>query len=1425
MKAFSFCPQTLQQGYVFVGEQKPVKLKYYDDLERKLKSSFVTFLLGPRYVGKTVGVKLVSTGLGQVDIISLHTPEEMRRAVEVYEGKRKEGAGVKVVVEGTAYRLAYALYTKTGEPPDLRSYGEWLKVKDEKVREVLRDERTVLAKMYEEDEEKLLESLGVKGLDREKKEYLLSMAKWRGYVVIPLLERVVKEYGSSKLELDDLKKVVEKERKLVDFVERFLLVKSVSFRSLFKEHGRDLMEMAAEIAEELACWPLSILLRSILLLVSLRHKGEGVIERILRFREAWRRIPNEIRVLICDEVDEAYGLPPGSCYEFLDDWLNTNTRVFIDELSKYVGELAGRLNEFVSKHEELRTELKKAQEEIEELEKELKELREAVENLMKFAEIQSSLQGLYDAIYPDIRLDITWTRLGVDPVNGRVGQYMLVKSGMFEQYAREVERGLLDGKIVVVHGNRGIGKSVLVRYVLSNLILRNDRLWVITPLPSVPGENRPVKLAHAISSLGIDVILYYDPSGPEVYVGGGVPGAIDRDYIKAVLETYREIDKKNEDSGTAHSKVSAILVIPEDFYESVRDEIIQYKLEDKLVEVRPELNQDDFIRNVIKAYSGCGNVPSTLVEKVKNYSSYTLVAKLAGEWMKGKCDEVEAEIEKILAESANDAKIFIARYIWKVIFFNKNVELAEVEAIPLIIRALWGPTPRKFFENPFIINDKFEIEPVRISRIVREADMKDLFVTWASRRKEDLIEEVLRDIALGNRDLLEKVKLDLKDLVKAIENAKASLIDFLTRRIGHEPKVSKEDKLLEESIIKSWAEYLPKVLGAELRKDVSIGCVRRFLYILGIATTREAFSVLFREFKENVRQLFEVSESCDNLDDWLLVDGEVPSFIRHLFFRSLSNFIAIVEKSLPNDIKDELCRDAEVMKDIITRSPSLRLSYIPYLAGLALTTVHHCRKQSSDLLLLLNCSLSFPRPLPPIYHIFDFPVLFGYIPAAFEYESLMEVLTTIENIGARLGWPEEFAPVLETLCLRYSMITLEGIDALFAKRDSMRPWAKAFLAEIYGKCSYSYGRRAFLAKVYGKSCLHTDLAGRARECADKALELLGEIQRYDEQLWYVTLINTVPYLIGFYSASEDLRLALDMLSQLELATSRLFRIGEKLLQSSEVREYLRWKFACSDKPRSIEEMVYWPAILSYDFAYAVFTMPMSKEVRDTLWSYVGVVINRFAEAPMAIREIITRESVSTKIKAIAGDLSAIKKELEMLWKEVLDNWHAGVPYLDRAAARILAHYLVALAFTNDDWRKLLREYGDLLRTSLDEPYRVVTQLMLNVLGGYEEKPSEEEVNNTIVRLIRMTEVYHPRTCFVLTLKYLSEKNLRLARAALLPIRACKLSELRDDKLLCRPVLDLVPVFEELAEELEKCINGVLSDKARLILARLYYMLF
>ncbi|MEM3964913.1 MAG: hypothetical protein QW584_04230, partial [Thermofilaceae archaeon] len=754
-----------------------------------------------------------------------------------------------------------------------------------------------------------------------------------------------------------------------------------------------------------------------------------------------------------------------------------------------------------------------------------------------------------------------------------------------------------------------------------------------------------------------------------------------------------------------------------------------------------------------------------------------------------------------LRESKKNAKRFIARYIWKAIF-QRNDELARREAIPLLIRAHFGPIPRKFFEKPFTIRDR---EPIsqNIFDVIKHARA---FTTWLSTPKEDLIEEVLKEIALGEENQLGK---EFKDFINTVGEGKRIVL-----------KESKSMRLKEEDLVSLSSEYLFKMLQQELEGE-DVECWRRVIYILGSAISGHSFEPLFTAFRElyGGEELFKTAESC-KVDDWLLVDGEVPLLIRLALVRpAISTNAESLSFITPGN---RICEEAEKVAGFI-ESEGISLSLVPYMVGLVFASLKTCKdnreagRNALYLINLLEWSLSRFGPLAE-------PDL---------------ILHIVAVVGESLYWPEELTPILLRLSNLYIYLTghvksvSEMASQLYEKKSEMKGWAKAYLAETYSQLA-----------------LRGMIGDEVREYLRRAEELREEVKKCGKEMGWITDVEILDDIVEANIMLNEISEAEKALKYLSEALQKLETEGKEILQSDCVKEYLRHESL--KKPEEAIQKVLEKARRKHLRARALIELDKGLQGNDKdLLSKVAKDFSKAAELAKNLGEeenyvSLRGESAGVRVLSVDKLDEEVLKEFGEIWRIALESLRLTRGYLSTLASA-LARHLVALALSGGDWGKLLKKYRFLLE--FDPMLKVATLYMLNILAGCKEKPSDEEaylVAGVMERVKQLKEEWSEElrsrlikrlkdrgveiggevrdeelwglvsssfssSLFILLLKALSNGDYRLAKlhAQVGRIRVPTLSGL----------------FGELFEALEECEEGGLTDRVKLALAKLYYYHF
>ncbi|BDC18257.1 hypothetical protein [Acidianus sp. HS-5] len=390
----------------------------------------------------------------------------------------------------------------------------------------------------------------------------------------------------------------------------------------------------------------------------------------------------------------------------------------------------------------------------EDVKKEIEKLKEA---------ISLTSLGSGTIVFPQVNGE---DLIGLGVYNGKIYEgknvYNLV-TVRFEDIAKEIEKSLINSKgkdpeyrMFFIVGSKGIGKSTLVHYVIADLLQKNEFTWAVRV--SSPNIN---PWAFRVSDG--EVILFYDYYPYEAYTSESPAriGVNVRDVVD-IIESLRRILEN-------HKNAYAIIVLSDDILSSGQESYLKDLIDGlpQQQKIPVELHSEDFIREVVKSYSGCSNVGEVAKAIVDNYKEggYTLLAKYAGLWLKvNNCNY--GDVKKVLEESKNEPKMFLKKYI------NTVLEQTTMNwyAIPLLIHVFLGEVPIRVSEElPFWLNDEKTGSGY--------AEYAKAVAPWIATRKEDLVEEALEeylgDLILG-RNLKEyrKEPVDINILKYVLTNGK-----------------------------------------------------------------------------------------------------------------------------------------------------------------------------------------------------------------------------------------------------------------------------------------------------------------------------------------------------------------------------------------------------------------------------------------------------------------------------------------------------------------------------------------------------------------------------------------------------------------------------------------------------------------------------
>ncbi|QCO29215.1 hypothetical protein DFR88_00850 [Metallosphaera sedula] len=964
-------------------------------------------------------------------------------------------------------------------------------------------------------------------------------------------------------------------------------------------------------------------------------------------------------VIVAQEfvVDDRF---EGIVDEVASEWgLDVDTfRNFIDNTYKVATQRVATKEDVDKIQEEMNKILEEVDKRLTELEKKVEELTRDIEKIEGELETTQVLEGVYrDPTILGINLERKTLR--VEDV-----EYALVVDKNFENYSREIMDRIARGDFVILTGSKGIGKSVLIKYSLAELLKSKVSPYVVYEAKELTVVHN-VKRLHYIAdnAFGEVPIIYYDPSVPEHYEPGQdlTPETKVANTVKQLMRFYQ----RRSESG---KQVPVMLVLPSDVLQLVIDNLLMnnkgletYEVEfvkERVVNI--DLRTSQFLSGVIRSYSG-GICAEEVYERLgkevyeRYRDGYTLVARYVGEWLKANKCSVE-DVEQAIGAGAGVAKAFISQYIYKAILGGDDdiesfKEKFRKYALAFAARAFLGRMPPKWLIGrvPAVINNKGKSEiaydvPIHL-------EFPDHVGRWLSMKHEDLIEETIEDIIDGklSKELkkyegvgrlgtvvngaegMEKViKWTLDNLmkIKGSINVKVAVIDvFFT---------AAANRLLseEEQVLRSHPHELAMVVG--------------------LAHTPYPIPIeLLLETDEG--------ELVKELRDWILVGNEMPPSVRVLLHEKASLFRDFIDacgmvNELYREVKEsgrvKLTRVFEALgllvitggefgKECLDKANRIIGKYIEYVQ-LAITPIHGLKELARRLIengeydemvrLLHKITLQDQNTAEEIHSEVVLPN-HDVFHARLSWAGKLIYMMTLSRLSKVDDWTRLASETVNDICRDES---LHGVRCLYAK-----------------------------ARSYPLIAVHKSMIGKldeANKYVDEAVKAMEELSKRSREELVRGLENALRLRSSFMDISETI---------------------DKELKS--VRAHL----------------YHHTAIVKMNVDLGV-ALNYAKEVCD-ISREIGLM-----------NDIASTCGLRARLNFLSGNVENGVKEFGELWKEALDKTFTE---MDRGGvSSTLAHYLVSLLAVND-LSRVEEEYGTFRPFLVNKPiYWAIVAGLMRVYG-------------------------------------------------------------------------------------------------------------
>lgn len=400
-----------------------------------------------------------------------------------------------------------------------------------------------------------------------------------------------------------------------------------------------------------------------------RKERSGDASALLNAHEGWHVLERERKEILCDQLDRTCRFVPGASWVILNSFLSGSRQEFKTILQKHSSEieaLRGAIDDLASAIEELRATYDE-------------EVRGISTAATQFG-IGTSEQGF--TLTP--RLTTT-------------NEIPLASTPEYESLVSRVGHGLQDGRIVVLRGPKGTGKSILARVALAAGLTSGDLRQVIM-VDAFTSNPILLDKVHALVELN-SVTLFYDPFAPSLYYPENTVEGPSPAYKVA---SERALDPQILNWIASRNRLQhwpALIVVPDDRYDDfVR--LFPETTNDRLITIVVNLAFPEFLRQVV-LFNCTGNLQTTdfadeAARMLSTFESgYTLSARLVGEVASSV--EGQSRMIDIIRQAQGKAHRFFQYYIW---FFvvaqsaegGSQAGLDELATL-VVVRSGIGPLP------------------------------------------------------------------------------------------------------------------------------------------------------------------------------------------------------------------------------------------------------------------------------------------------------------------------------------------------------------------------------------------------------------------------------------------------------------------------------------------------------------------------------------------------------------------------------------------------------------------------------------------------------------------------------------------------------------------------------------------------------------
>ncbi|MGC9105426.1 MAG: hypothetical protein ACP5HQ_03250 [Thermoprotei archaeon] len=1040
--------------------------------------------------------------------------------------------------------------------------------------------------------------------------------------------------------------------------EGFLIL---SVKSLFEDLTKESLKKLADVAiGRLGGIVLSAVATAIFLslIYKLTEREEGSVKELIVFGEKWRKLSDELKKLIASKVALQLGITPEDALEAI----NEVTGLDVEQLEKAF--------------EGLRKEIKG-----------LKERLDRLENVMKTQNIVSSLYTEPSQLHIEFKDGKTWIKFGnlsykfVDPEG-----FPNLKDKV-ANVVKKVREAVDGGKILIVRGPHGVGKSTFINYLMAKMLKEGEIKGIIDLAALNEGQIHST-IEEAIGFKRY--VLLYDPSTLLFYEVGGL-GRPKQEVARAIVSKVEKIFNlmTSGKDGVTYS-VPTIIVIPDDVYNVLREDARK-----RVESVEFNVSDMDFLKEIIRSYSGCmfdENTLSNLVSEVLKFKEgYTLIARLVGENLKEKGCNV-SRIEELLRESRGRADLFLVWWINDYLKIKEDNEIntQRVEAFSEIL-AIREPL------KDAVKSGMYVMPPYFVNRLARWSNGLNL-----GGKKENWGEEA-HWLALKHEDLLEDAISLIVRAVRGEEIKDKQLREVLSVWMDQEKRVRVNS--MEEAVKYVFKEYGGKIkeviAGEGGLADPNSPCWNALVFALGAVRGGHGLRLPLiaykrmsdegkRDLAEPVRRalnfLSDPESECRALD-MLLADGELTPLSEGLLLMPYS-----AEKLVDNPFidvmvqRDRMKGELEALLKKWEERQKVHLLEEIYGLGLSILSAYAKVDFADEALRVASLSIdTVTRPNLIVSAVDLLSSLRGKSPDRWAefISSAINVVADIKEALLGIG--------------RFVMDSLEDLDKL---RDSNKVRLVHALASLIGG-----GAPPNVVCETAKLLL-------------KVAEGLGsEFLRYASEARVLEVLTKTGLNCGINLAREIERLISDL--------DRAEKFDE-WLKDENVREYLKGVSLRQPKEALVSHVKNILGVLhsaagaislregKFDDAVKHFEKARALAQETEHWgNYVA------AHSFLVRARVLKADSLQGLIEAAGEFREVFNEAVEKLGIDARGSQLKGIT---------LAEYLIYLGLSGNkgEAEGLLKVLGWLL-DYLPLAMRVATTLLLNYLGVVDRRPGVDEV--------------------------------------------------------------------------------------------------